>query len=123
MRPRISAPRRSIRVLAKNGLTATAIRNGASVAAMGQATMASALSSPTGMRNATIIGEMAWAKKYSTVSTSPSDHADEVARATPDHVCRRQRLELFVEVNSHSRQQPEGHVVGLPVLQVEQERR
>ena len=34
---------------------------------------ASAMSSPPGIRTATIIGEIAWAKKNSTVSTSPPD--------------------------------------------------
>ena len=60
-----------MRVLAKNGLTATATRNGARAAAIGHDMTASAMSSPPGIRTATIIGEIAWAKKNSTVSTSP----------------------------------------------------
>ena len=60
-----------MRVLAKYGLTATATRNGASTAAIGHAMYANATRSPPGIRTATIIGEIACAKKYSTVSTSP----------------------------------------------------
>ena len=61
-----------MRVLAKYGLTATATRNGASTTATGHATMPNATSRPPGINTATIIGEIACAKKYSTVSTSPA---------------------------------------------------
>ncbi len=53
---------------------------------------------------------------------SPDD-ADKVARATPHHVRGREGLQFVVEVDPHPRQQPVCHVVRLPRLQVEENRR
>ena len=55
------------------------MRNGSKTTAIGQDTNARAISSPPGTSTATIIGEIAWPKKNSTVSDVAADYADEVA--------------------------------------------
>ena len=43
-----------------------------------------------------------------------SHNADKVAGATPDHIRGRKWLQFVIQVDSHSSQQPESHVVSLP---------
>ena len=115
-------PSRSTMRRVKSGLSAARISSGARPRPSRQSTTNNVIRAAPGTITLTKALAIVWAKKYSTVSTSWVAHRDEVAGAASEQVGRRELVELAEQIRSAYRpSQPEGHVVGDPVLEEAEE--